>query len=167
MTSEVLKHCAQVVWTILLCFFVFVLFCIHINCMENRISDILLNISCLCFTEERKPIIFGCTVPLRFSCTHFLWESNSAARLPTIPPGVKYAWQWQEVVTWLPLLKTNEWIDQNRCLPAVSRGLCCRSPACGSAWRLLEAENDWKSLVVGFYELASAEIVRFMGMISC
>jgi len=32
---------------------------------------------------------------------------------------------------------------------------------------LLEAENDWKPLVVGFYELASAEIVRFMGMISC
>ncbi len=107
----------------------------------------------------RQKILFFC-----MNCTFKIFmhslppekkHSNSSSHNPPLVWNTPRL--WQEVVTWLPSLKANEWVYQNRCLPAVSRGpnasaRCFQSPACGPAWRLLEAENDWKSLMAWFYE---------------
>ncbi len=100
----------------------------------------------------RQKILFFC-----MNCTFKIFmhslppekkHSNSSSHNPPLVWNTPRL--WQEVVTWLPSLKANEWVYQNRCLPAVSRGpnASARLFSESSMWSCMKAAGGGKWLEI-------------------
>ncbi len=103
------------------------------------------------FHRRKKMLFFAWTVPFKiFMHSLPLEKKHSNLSSHNSPLVWNTAHRWQEVVTWLPSLKANEWVYQNRCLPAVSRGpnASARLFSESSMWSCIKAAGGGKWLEI-------------------